>query len=206
MNLLSTALRGLLALALLLTMASAAKADDTQSQHALQETAMANVWMSIAYDNTDGTTETLAQKYPGKALVVVNTASKCGYTKQYAALEALYQKYKDQGLVVVAFPSNDFGGQEPGTDEEIKTFCETKFNVTFPIKKKMSTAGETKSPLYRALTGPSSAAPGEVAWNFEKFVIGRDGAIVARFKSKVTPDSPEMEEAVQKALAKTPAP
>lgn len=206
MNAMLSLMRALMALALLLMATSAAMAEGDSLQHTKQETAMANLWMYTAYDNTDGTSETLAQKYPGKALVVVNTASKCGYTKQYAGLEALYQKYKDQGLVVVAFPSNDFGGQEPGTDEEIKTFCETKFNVTFPIKKKMPTAGDAKSPLYKVLTGPSSATPGEVAWNFEKFVIGRDGAIVARFKSKVTPDSPEMDAAVQKALAATPAP
>lgn len=198
------ALTLLLALAMMLAVAGAS-AETPNQPPAAPENTMTPLWMTTPYSDTDGTSETLAQEFKGKALVVVNTASRCGYTKQYAGLEALYQKYKDQGLVVVAFPSNDFGGQEPGTDEEIKTFCETKFNVTFPIKKKMPTLGEAKSALYAALTGAASPQPGEVSWNFEKFVIGRDGQMVARFKSKTTPESAEMAEAVEKALAAPPA-
>lgn len=201
MNLLQLAARALL-IAVLLIVATPAHAETPAAS--TKETTMPTLWMTTPYSDTDGTSETLAQEFAGKALVVVNTASKCGYTKQYAGLETLYQQHKDAGLVVVAFPSNDFGGQEPGTDEEIKTFCETKFNVTFPIKKKMPTKGDAKSPLYAALTGALSPTPGEVAWNFEKFVVARDGTIVARFPSKVTPDSPEMKDAIEKALA-TPA-
>lgn len=176
----------------------------TNPQPSIEAATMTEPWMTTPYADADGTSRTLALEFPGKAIVVVNTASRCGYTKQYDGLEALYQQHKDAGLVVVAFPSNDFGGQEPGTDAEILTFCQTKFNVTFPIKRKMPTKGDAKSPLYAALTGPGSPTPGEVAWNFEKFVIARDGRIVARFPSKVTPESDELKQAVTKALA-TPA-
>lgn len=155
--------------------------------------------MKVPYANTDGTSETLAH-YKGKAIVLVNTASKCGYTPQYAGLEELYRKYEEKGLVVVAFPSNDFGGQEPGTDAQILEFCRSTYDVTFPVKSKMPVKGDGKSPLYAALTGADAAFPGEIGWNFEKFVIDRSGRIVARFKSKIKPDSPEMLEAVAKAL------
>ncbi|MBI1289769.1 glutathione peroxidase [bacterium] len=157
--------------------------------------------LSVPFLNTDGTTETLSL-YKGKVVLVVNVASKCGYTPQYAGLEKLYRDNLGDGLVVVAFPSNDFGGQEPGTDLEILNFCRSKYDVTFPVKSKMSTKGPGKSPLYAALTSPSGPYPGEVAWNFEKFLIGRDGQMLGRFKSSVRPDSPELTEAIAKALAK----
>jgi len=156
---------------------------------------------SIPYSNTDGTTETLS-KYKGKVLLVVNVASRCGYTPQYAGLEKLYREHLGQGLLVVAFPSNDYGAQEPGNDLEILEFCRSKYDVTFPVKSKLSTKGAGKSPLYAALTGPTSPFPGEVAWNFEKFLVSRDGKIVNRFKSGVRPDSPELVEAVKAELAR----
>lgn len=161
---------------------------------------MASTPAQVTYSNADGTTETLASAYPGKAVLVVNTASQCGYTPQYAGLESLFQKYKDRGLVVVAFPSNDYGGQEPGTDAEILEFCSTRFNVTFPVKAKMPTKGPGKSPLYAALTGPQSPFPGEVGWNFEKFLLDPSGKVVARFKSSVKPESDQLVAAVENAL------
>ncbi|MDX2177870.1 MAG: glutathione peroxidase [Candidatus Sumerlaeia bacterium] len=157
-------------------------------------------WMTAPYATMEGTTETLATAYPGKTVVVVNVASRCGYTRQYADLQKLQQQYADRGLVVVAFPSNDYGGQEPGTDAEILEFCESRFSVTFPVKSKMPTRGDGKSPLYAALTGPDSPKPGEVKWNFEKFVIAPDGRIVARLGSATEPTSAEMVKAVEEAV------
>ena len=143
--------------------------------------------------------------YRGKVVLIVNVASRCGYTKQYAGLEALYEKYKDRGLVVVGFPANNFGGQEPGSDAEIKTFCTDKFGVTFPMMSKISVKGDDKHPLYRYLTEPPTAGEfaGEIGWNFTKFLIGPDGRVVARFNSKVDPADPQLVSAVEKALAET---
>jgi glutathione peroxidase len=135
--------------------------------------------------------------YKGKIVLVVNVASRCGYTPQYKGLEALYEKYKDQGFVIAGFPANNFGSQEPGTNEEIKTFCSSKYNVTFPMYSKISVAGADKAPLYEYLTRTGG---GEVKWNFTKFLVGRDGKVIARFESKVDPESPEMVAAVEKAL------
>jgi glutathione peroxidase len=145
---------------------------------------------------------TSLKAYAGKVVLLVNVASKCGFTKQYTALEALYKKYQDKGLVIVGVPSNDFGGQEPGSAEEIVNFCKSKFDVTFPLMAKVHVVGAEKCPLYAALTGPDSAFPGDVKWNFQKFVIGRNGVLVARFESKVKPDSTELVQAVEAALAK----
>ena len=128
-------------------------------------------------------------------------ASQCGFTKQYTGLEAVWRKYQDQGLVVLGFPCNDFGAQEPGTTAEIKQFCSTKFDVTFPLFDKLHVKGDGQHPLYAALTGPESPAPGPVKWNFGKFLIGRDGKILARFESKVAPDSAELSKAIEDALA-----
>jgi glutathione peroxidase len=145
----------------------------------------------------DGTPGNLAQ-YKGKVAVVVNVASKCGYTPQYTGLEKLYRDLKPKGVVVLGFPSNDFGGQEPGTAEEIATFCKTTYDVTFPLfEKGVTKAGPTQSPIYQYL-GTSGNLP---AWNFSKYVIGKDGKIVAFFPSKVTPDAPELKAAIDKALA-----
>ena len=135
--------------------------------------------------------------YKGKVLLLVNVASKCGFTPQYTALEALYEKYKGEGLVVMGFPANNFMAQEPGTNEEIKTFCSRKYNVTFPMYSKISVKGDDKAPLYQFLTEQKG---GEIKWNFTKFLIGRDGTIIARFEPAVKPDSPEVVSAIEKAL------
>lgn len=155
--------------------------------------------MTIPYEKADGTEDTLAS-YKGAVILVVNTASKCGYTKQYAGLEELHQKYADKGLVVLAFPSNDYGGQEPGTNEEILEFCQANYGVTFPVMAKVPTKGADKCALYEALTGPTSPYPGEIGWNFEKFLINRDGVIIARYKSAVEPMSAELTQAIEAAL------
>ena len=140
--------------------------------------------------------------YHGKALLLVNVASKCGYTPQYAALESLYEKYKAQGLVIVGIPANNFMSQEPGTDAEIKTFCTNKYNVSFPMMSKVSVKGEDQAPLYAFLTDKSSDPKfgGEIKWNFTKFLFDRNGNPVARFEPAVTPDSPEVIAAVEAAL------
>ncbi len=155
---------------------------------------------TIPLKDIDGKDTTL-KTYAGKPLLIVNVASKCGFTPQYTGLEAVWRKYKDQGLMVLGFPSNDFGGQEPGTTAEIKEFCSSKFDVTFPLFDKVQVKGDAQHPLYAALTGPESPVPGPVKWNFGKFLIGRDGKIIARFDSKVTPDSPELTKAIENALA-----
>jgi len=126
-------------------------------------------------------------------------ASKCGYTPQYEGLEALHRKYGSRGLTVLAFPCNDFGGQEPGTLEEIKQFCRTTYGVSFEVLDKIQILGEGKHPLYQWLTSHAEP-PGEVKWNFEKFLITRDGNVAARFASKVKPEDPELAEAVERVL------
>ncbi len=154
----------------------------------------------IKLKDIDGKDTTLAA-YKGKTVLIVNVASKCGYTKQYTGLEATYQKYKDQGFVVLGFPCNQFGGQEPGTNEEIKQFCSSKFNVTFPLYDKIEVNGANRHPLYVALAGKESPFPGDIKWNFNKFLIGKDGTILKRFDSKVTPESEELTKAIEAALA-----
>jgi glutathione peroxidase len=134
--------------------------------------------------------------FKGKVLLIVNVASFCGFTPQYEGLEAVYEKYKDQGFVIAGFPANNFGAQEPGTNEEIKTFCSRKYNVKFPIYSKISVVGPDKAPLYQFLT----ATGGEIKWNFTKFLIDRNGKVIARFESPVKPDSPEIVSAIEKAL------
>ena len=136
-------------------------------------------------------------EYKGKVVLVVNVASKCGYTPQYEGLEALYKKYKDKGLVVLGFPANNFGAQEPGTNEEIGSFCKSKYGVTFPMFSKISVKGEDKAPLYQFLT----ASGGEIGWNFTKFLVGKDGKPIQKFNSNVEPDSKELTAAIEKALA-----
>ena len=134
--------------------------------------------------------------YQGKVVLIVNVASRCGFTPQYAGLEALYEKYKDRGFVILGFPANNFGAQEPGTNEEIKTFCSSKYNVTFPMYSKISVKGDDQAPLYRFLT----ATGGEIQWNFTKFLVDKNGKVVARFEPKVTPESPDVAAAIEKAL------
>jgi len=147
-------------------------------------------------NNIDGQATPLASM-KGKAVLVVNVASQCGYTPQYAGLQALYEKYKGQGLVIIGVPANNFGGQEPGTNEDIKQFCSRKYSVTFPIMAKVSVKGSDQTPLYQYLTSTSG---GEVKWNFTKFLVGKDGKPVQRFESGVSPDSPELAAAIEKAL------
>ncbi len=137
------------------------------------------------------------QSLQGKAVLVVNVASQCGYTPQYAGLEALYQKYKDRGFVIVGVPANNFGGQEPGTNQEIKQFCSRKYSVTFPMLAKVSVKGADMTPLYQYLT---STRGGDVKWNFTKFLIGKEGRVLARFEPAVAPDAAELTAAVEKAL------
>lgn len=155
----------------------------------------------IPLKDIDGKATSL-KDYSGKVLLVVNVASKCGYTPQYTGLEALHQKYKDKGFSVLGFPCNDFNGQEPGTAEEIKTFCSTKYSVTFPLFEKLHVKGAEQHPFYAALTGKSSPLPGEVKWNFGKFLISKDGKILKRWDSKTTPDDKELLAAIEVALAK----
>ncbi|MES1207545.1 MAG: glutathione peroxidase [Pseudomonadota bacterium] len=135
--------------------------------------------------------------YAGKVLLVVNTASECGFTPQYTGLEKLWHDYQARGLVVLGFPSNDFGAQEPGSEAEIQTFCETKYRVSFPLFAKVATKGPAKSPVYQFLT----AQHGEPRWNFHKYLIGKDGRVIRAFESKVTPDDPELRGAIEAALA-----
>jgi len=155
---------------------------------------------SFTLNSIDGKPAPLAD-YKGKVVLLVNVASQCGYTPQYSALEAIYEKYKDQGFVILGFPANNFGAQEPGTNEEIKTFCTRKYSVTFPMYSKISVKGEDQAPLYAYLTketGPGIA--GEIKWNFTKFLVDRDGKVIQRFEPAVTPDSKEVTGAIEKQL------
>jgi glutathione peroxidase len=156
--------------------------------------------LNFKMKSLDGKDVDLSQ-YQGKVLLMVNTASKCGYTPQYKDLEALYKKYADKGLVVLGFPADNFGHQEPGTDKQIAEFCEKNFGVTFPLFSKISVKGADEVPLFKLLTSQSPDA-GEIKWNFEKFLISRDGKIVNRFRSKVNPSSEEVGKAVEQELAK----
>jgi glutathione peroxidase len=139
----------------------------------------------------------------GKVVLIVNVASRCGFTKQYAGLESLYEKYRDQGLVVVGFPANNFGGQEPGTDAQIKEFCTSKYSVSFPVMSKISVKGDDKHPVYKALTDAPAAGEfaGDIGWNFTKFVVDRNGNVIGRFASGITPEDPQITSLIEKALA-----
>lgn len=155
---------------------------------------------SFTLDSIDGKPAPLAD-YKGKVILVVNVASQCGYTPQYSALESMYEKYKSQGFVILGFPANNFGGQEPGTNQEIKTFCSRKYNVTFPIYAKISVKGADQAPLYAYLTRDTAQGiRGDIKWNFTKFLVDRDGNVVRRFEPGVTPDSIEMVSAIEKQL------
>ncbi len=147
--------------------------------------------------------EVKLKKYKGDVLLLVNTASKCGYTPQYESLQATYEKYKDKGFYVLGFPANNFGEQEPGTEKEIKEFCESKYKVTFPMFAKISVKGADQDPLYSYLTSLeiNPEFGGDITWNFNKFLIDRKGKIVARFLSKDKPDSQAVTEAIEKYLA-----
>ena len=149
--------------------------------------------------NIDGKPVAL-KKFKGKVILVVNVASQCGFTPQYKGLEELYRKYKDKGVVVLGFPANNFNGQEPGTDAEIKTFCSSKYDVTFPMFSKISVKGEDMSDLYKWLIQSSDRPKDDIEWNFAKFVIGKDGRVVKRFKSQDTPMSPAVTSTIEEAL------
>lgn len=173
----------------------------TKSHITAAESYKAQSIYDITIDDIHGKKVSLSD-YKGKVLLIVNVASACGYTPQYEELEQLNKKYKDKGLVIIGIPSNDFGEQEPGTNEEIERFCTTTFNVTFPMMSKTSTKGEKQHPLFTFLTSGQGKVElaGDVAWNFEKFIIDRNGNISNRFRSKTKPSSPECVEALNRAL------
>lgn len=167
----------------------------TLSMHAAESPNL----LTMPLKDIDGKEMTLAA-YKAKVVLVVNVASACGYTAQYEGLEALYRKYKAKGLVIVGVPCNDFGGQEPGTEAEIKKFCSSRFEVTFPLTSKVSAKGKSAHPLFVALTGKEAGHPGPVSWNFNKFLVGPDGKLLARFDSSVAPESAELQAAIEKVL------
>jgi glutathione peroxidase len=161
----------------------------------------APAFYTFEVETIDGTRTNLAL-YQGKVVLVMNVASKCGFTKQYAGLQKLYETYRERGLVLLGFPSNDFLGQEPGTNEEIQQFCSLNYGVTFPIFGKIKVKGDEKHRLYAWLTDNTlhPGLGGEVSWNFNKFLVGRDGTLIARFGSRTTPDAPDLIAAIEKAL------
>lgn len=152
----------------------------------------------FAMTNIDGKEQSLSA-YKGKTVIIVNTASKCGLTPQYAGLEAMYRKYKDKGLVILGFPANDFMGQEPGSDNEIKEFCSVKYDVTFPMFSKITVIGEETHPLYRWLIAKSGKKE-QIEWNFAKFIVSPDGRTVTRFSPKTKPDDKDFVKAVEATL------
>ncbi|MDX1487295.1 MAG: glutathione peroxidase [Acidiferrobacterales bacterium] len=142
----------------------------------------------------------LCQRYQGKVVLVVNTASKCGFTYQYEGLEALYENYRERGFVVIGFPSNDFGGQEPGTEKEIQRFCRLTYSIRFPMFEKIHVRQEKPHPLYQKLATLAGEYP---AWNFHKYLLGRDGSLVASYPSDIEPSSPQLVHAIEKELRET---
>jgi glutathione peroxidase len=160
-----------------------------------QEASMS--FFDLSAKTLDGKAQPLSA-YRGRVLLVVNTASECGFTPQYGGLEKLHEEYEAKGLTVLGFPSNDFGGQEPGTAEQIASFCTTKYAVRFPLFEKVATKGPEQSPVYAFLTKQH----GEPRWNFHKYLVGKDGQVIAAFPSKVTPESTELRGAIDQALAK----
>lgn len=171
--------------------------------HAKQEVQLVSAKTTSLYDFTlddiDGKPVSLS-RYKGKVLLLVNTASFCGNTPQYTDLETMYEKYRERGLEVLAFPANNFGQQEPGTNAEIKGFCLTKYSVSFPLFSKISVKGSDKHPLYQYLT-EKSPFPGEVEWNFQKYLVDRSGHVVGRFHHRTKPLSPEIVGQVERALS-----
>ena len=155
--------------------------------------------LDVTMNDIDGKPFAFAQ-LKGKVVMLVNVASRCGNTPQYAGLETLFKKYQGQGLVIIGVPANNFGAQEPGSDAEVKQFCSSKYDVTFPMLSKVSVKGDDICPLYKFLT-TKSAKPGEVTWNFGKFLVGRDGQVVDRFDPKTKPDEASVIASIEKALA-----
>ena len=166
----------------------------------LAMTARTQTLLDVPLKDIDGKDTTLAA-YRGRVLLIVNVASECGFTRQYKGLQALFAKYQEKGLTVLGFPCNQFGGQEPGSNREIKNFCTDTFHVTFPLFDKLDVNGAKRHPLYVALAGDASPFPGDITWNFNKFLIGRDGAILQRFDSTAEPDSAAVVSAIEAALA-----
>jgi glutathione peroxidase len=162
--------------------------------------------LDFTVKSIDGKEQPLSQ-YKGKVVMIVNVASKCGFTPQYKQLEAVYKKYTDKGFVILGFPANNFGGQEPGTNEQIKEFCSSKYDVTFPMMSKISVLGADKAPLYKFLTEEPTAGPfaGDIGWNFNKFIVDRNGNVIARFNSKAKPDDEQVTTEIEKALDAKPA-
>jgi glutathione peroxidase len=160
--------------------------------------------LDLEMKNIQGKPVNLADKYKGKVILLVNVASKCGYTKQYEQLQAMHEKYGKQGLAIIGVPCNQFGGQEPGTEKEIVEFCKANYGVEFDMLSKVDVNGEKAAPLYKYLTSKETDPKfaGDIKWNFEKFVFDRDGQVVARFPSKATPDSKEVVEVIEAELAK----
>jgi glutathione peroxidase len=139
--------------------------------------------------------------FKGQVVLVVNVASKCGLTPQYAALENLYQQYKGKGFSVLGLPCNQFAGQEPGTESEIREFCSLNYGVSFPLGSKLEVNGPHRHRLYQLLAGEGAEFPGDITWNFEKFLVGKDGRVLARFSPRTAPDEPAVVQAIEKALA-----
>jgi glutathione peroxidase len=159
--------------------------------------------LQFTMKDIDGKDVDLSQ-YKGKVVMIVNVASKCGNTPQYKQLEEAYKKYGDKGFTILGFPANEFRGQEPGTNEDIKKFCTEKYNVDFPMFSKVVVKGDGQAPLYKYLTSKDTnpKAAGDITWNFEKFLIGKDGQVAARFTPKTKPDAPEVVKAIEAELAK----
>jgi glutathione peroxidase len=157
--------------------------------------------LDFTLNSLDGKPAPLAE-YRGKVVLIVNVASRCGYTPQYTGLEKIYEKYKARGFVILGFPANNFGEQEPGTNEEIKTFCSSKYQVTFPMYAKVSVTGADTTPLYQFLTDKKNnpATGGDIQWNFTKFLVNRSGKVIARFEPAIEPESAGMTGAIEKAL------
>ena len=167
----------------------------------ISEAKMNNNISNLSVKDIDGKIVNLSD-YKGKVLLIVNVASYCGYTKQYAGLEQIYRKYKDKGLEILAFPCNQFGQQEPGTNEEIKSFCSSKFDVSFRLFDKVDVNGKDQSPLYSILTNNETTGKADIKWNFEKFLIDKNGNIISRYASKVEPESKELTSAIELELKK----
>ncbi len=188
--------------ALLVLVASGALVLFATAKTSIKETNSMTTSAASIYEFTmndiDGKSVKLDQ-FKGKVVLIVNVASKCGYTPQYEGLEKIYKQYKDKGFVVLGFPANNFMGQEPGSEADIKQFCSTKYNVTFPMFSKISVKGDDMHPLYKYLTQAANPA-GDVKWNFGKFLIGKDGKILARFDSGAKPEGAEILAAVEGAL------
>ncbi len=170
----------------------------------LAASASAPALLDFTLNRIDGEPQALSD-YGGKVLLLVNVASKCGYTRQYEGLEALYERYGSEGFAVLGFPSNDFGGQEPGTDAEIADFCRSTYGVKFPMFSKITVKGSEKHPLYAYLTGLPEPIGGEVQWNFQKYLVDRSGAVVGKYPSRTKPEDPALVARIESLLAAAPA-